>query len=232
MRAGMLAFLLLGLGACGSSTAPAGDLQVLFIGSSFTSTHDIPALVERIARYGGGPLVTSSAVAFDGFSLEDHWSQGDALEAIDRGGWDVVAMQQGPSAAPEHRAHLLEWAGRFAGRIRGTGGVPALYMVWPGNGEWDPVIESYTAAAESIDGELLPAGRAFRAVVEGHPDIDLFESDGLHPSLTGAYLAALTIYGALAGRSVVGATSSLLEDGISPAITGILAAAADRANGR
>ncbi len=174
--------LLLVTAACGSTAPPDGpgpsrELHVLFIGNSLTITHEVPALVERVSRSDEGPRVTAASVAFEGFSLEDHWNEGDALEAIDRGGWDFVALQQGPSAAPEHRAHLVEWAGRFAERIRASGAEPAIYMVWPGNGDFEPVIASYAAAADAIDGRLLPAGAAFRSVVAGHPAIDLFEAD-------------------------------------------------------
>jgi hypothetical protein len=228
--------LLLGGTACSTappdSPGPVGELQVLFIGNSLTLTHDVPGLVQRISRVDAGPRVTAASVTFEGFSLEDHWNEGDALEAIDQGGWDIVVLQQGPSATAEHRAHLVEWTGRFAERIRASGAEPAMYMVWPGNGDFEPVIASYTAAAEAVAGELLPAGAAFRSTVANHPAIDLFEPDRLHPSLAGAYLAALTIYGALADRSVAGLTFRRPLAGVPGPTAETLEQEADRANGR
>ena len=229
--------LLLATAGCGSTEppdgpGPTGELRVLFIGNSLTSTHDVPGLVALVSVADEGPRVRASTVSFDGFSLEDHWNEGEALEAIDRGGWDLVALQQGPSTTAEHRAQLAEWVGRFAERIRAAGAAPAIYMVWPGNGDFDAVIASYTAAAQSVDGKLLPAGVAFRSVAANHPAIDLFEPDGLHPSPAGAYLAALTIYGALADRSVAGIALRQPPAGLPLRTAEALEREADRANGR
>src|SRR5262245_23603813 len=70
--------------------------RVLFIGNSLTYVNDLPAMVTALAdSAGAGPLVVESVV-FGGYSLEDHWNQGDALRAIERGGWSVVVLQQGP----------------------------------------------------------------------------------------------------------------------------------------
>ena len=119
-RATLLA-VLLGCGSTAPDIGHSADLNVLFIGNSLTSTNDIPELVAGLGEVSGGPQVRGSEVSFGNFSLEDHWNQGDALEAIDWGGWDYVVMQQGPSTLPESRQNLLEWAGRFAERIRAVG---------------------------------------------------------------------------------------------------------------
>ena len=117
-----------------------------------------------------------SSVAFGGYSLEDHWNRGDALAAIRQGGWDLVVMQQGPSALPESRTHLIEWTARFAAEIRKVGARPALYMVWPPldrESEWDAVTASYAAAAAAAARRALSRRRGTalglpRAIPECH----------------------------------------------------------------
>ena len=71
-------------------------------------------------------------MAAGGFSLEDHWNRGDAQRAIASARWDFVVLQQGPSALPESRALLVDYAHGSPEEIRKVGGRPAIYMVWPG----------------------------------------------------------------------------------------------------
>jgi hypothetical protein len=66
---------------------------------------------------------TCEAVAKPDFSLEDHWRDGTARQAIARG-WDVVVLQQGPSAQPASRRLLIEYVTRFDAEIRSAGRRP------------------------------------------------------------------------------------------------------------
>jgi hypothetical protein len=97
---GLLPLLLLvGLLSCGSSAPPdLGDsLSVLFVGNSLTYTENLPALVDGLGRAAELDRVRVASVAKPDHSLEDHWNDGEALDSIDRGGWDAVVLQQGPS---------------------------------------------------------------------------------------------------------------------------------------
>ena len=225
--------LLLGLLSCGSSGPPdpGDDLSVLFVGNSLTYTENTPTLVEGLGHAARLNGIRVASVAFPDYSLEDHWNRGEALDAIDRGGWDAVVLQQGPSSLPASQAHLQEWAGRFAERIRAAGGRPAIYMVWPPvGGSWDGVVAAYTNAAEANDAILLPAGRAWQSVLGAHPEIALYGPDGFHPSRAGAYLAALVIFGGLAERNTEGLTQQRPIDGLSQQVATVLERAADEAN--
>jgi hypothetical protein len=141
------------------------------------------------------------------FSLEDHWKDGAAAREIARGDWDVVVLQQGPSALPESRVLLIEYARRFADVIRAAGARPALYMVWPQANrsfDFDRAVESYVLAADSIDGILLPVAEAWRAAWRSDPAAPLYAADGLHPTAAGSYLAALVMAEQLLGVAPVG----------------------------
>lgn len=59
---------------------------------------------------------------------------------------------------------------------------------------------SYTRAAHSVHGLVLPVGRAFSAALEADPRAPLFLADGFHPTVPGTYLAAAVIYQHLSGR--------------------------------
>jgi hypothetical protein len=191
----------------GLPAASAEPLRVLFIGNSLTAWNDLPNLFASLAQAGGHERPVARTIAVGGFSLEDHWNQGDAQKAIATSGWDFVVLQQGPSALIESRRLLVDYTRRFAEIARASGATPALYMVWPSTSrasDFPGVSTSYGAAARAVDGRLLPAGDAWRHVLRKHRDIALYSDDGLHPTFAGSYLAALVIYRELYAAPVAG----------------------------
>jgi hypothetical protein len=206
--------------AFSAQTKDARPPRVLFIGNSLTAANGLPAVVQAMSVSVGQPL-ECERVAFGGFSLEDHWNQGDAKRAIARGGWSTVVLQQGPSALPESRVLLVEFTRRFDAEIKRIGARTALYMVWPTADrrfDFDGVKASYEAAANSVGGLFLPAGNALRRAMQLDRRLALFGADGFHPSAEGTYLAALVITKALTGRSIdqVPATLSIPGPPASP----------------
>jgi hypothetical protein len=169
--------------------------RVLFIGNSLTYANDLPAMVCALAR-SAGRQATCGAVAKPDYGLEEHWNDREARQAIARG-WDVVVLQQGPSALPESRRLLIDYTRRFNAEITKSGARTALYMVWPSrarSGDFPGVSQSYAAAAKDVKGQLLPAGDAWRAAWATDAKLPLYGPDGFHPSPMGSYLAALVIY--------------------------------------
>lgn len=213
MRISFLVLLAVALGGCAAADPAAADAyRVLFVGNSLTYTHDLPDLVEALAEAGGhGPLVTES-VARPDYALDDHWHDGAAREALRRGGWDLVVLQQGPSSQPASRAHLRTWALQWAEAARAEGAAVALYMVWPSaarQGDFPGVVRSYTDAAEASGALLLPAGAAWLEAWDRDPALALYGPDGFHPSVLGTYAAAVTVYGALFRASPEGLPASV-----------------------
>lgn len=214
---------------------PPGTKQVLFVGNSLTYGNDLPAIVQALAQSRKKKLVTD-AVTLGGASLEDHWNDGQAQRVIARGGWDVVVLQQGPSAT-EGRPILLEYGGRFVEEIRKVKAAPAYYMVWPASNrmqDFGGVSESYRMAAEEANGYCFPVGEAWRAAWRLDPKMPLYSGDGFHPTREASYLAALVMVQMLTGESPVGMPHQLKLRGgslsIPPARSKILQQAAAEAN--
>lgn len=207
--------------------AAAPPTRVLFVGNSLTAANNLPAMVTAIAAASGRPFACET-VAIPNFSLEDHWKQGDARRAIAGVEWDVVVLQQGPSALPESRVLLTTYARRFAGEIRKAGARTAMYMVWPSyarRGDFPGVSRSYGAAASATGGMLLPAGDGWREAWSLDPSLPLYGPDGFHPSTMGTYLAALVVHGGIAG----GVPSEIPSMGLSPTHLALIKQAAERA---
>ncbi len=203
---GLLATLLL-FSVAGCGTSPPTDqspdpegLRVLFIGNSLTYWNDMPSMLVWMLETAEIPVGRIESVAFPNVGLQDHWEGGPARDRIEDGDFDVVVLQQGPSAT-EGRPSLLDYSQRFADEIRQAGGVPALYMVWPSVAlfdSFDGVSDSYATAAEQVDGLLFPAGEAWRVAWGRDASIQLYGPDEFHPSELGSYLAALVMFEQLA----------------------------------
>jgi hypothetical protein len=157
-----------------------------------------------------GVELTVGMLARPNFGLEEHWQSGYAQIAIRTGHWDVVVLQQGPSALPESRVKLVTYAKRYGEIIKAAGAVTALYSVWEtadSKQDFDASAESYRAAARATHGIFLPAGNAWQAAWRRDSTLQMYAPDGLHPTALGSYLAALVIAGGLTGRSPVGMDS-------------------------
>lgn len=175
-------------------------LRVLFIGNSLTAGNDVPALVQAMAEQQGISLQVAT-VAPGGYAIEDHWRDGNQ-RLLESGNYDIVVLQQGPSTLPESQANLREWAVTWANFARRFRTRPALYMIWPvrtqANG-FALVSQSYRNAATAADAVLFPAGEAWQTALRANASLGLYQSDDLHATPAGSFLAAMVI-----GRGLVG----------------------------
>jgi hypothetical protein len=177
------------------------EFQVLFLGNSLTAGNDLASLVESMASAGGVRL-RATVLAPGGFSLEDHWRGGAARRLLAGARWDFVVLQQGPSSRLDSRANLREYAVRWANEARRHGAVPALYLVWPFQGQangFELVSQSYRQAATASNSRILPAGEAWQETLRRDAGASLYLADRLHPTPAGTYLAALVITQGLTG---------------------------------
>ena len=226
---------------CGNNSAigPADPaaLNVLFIGNSLTATNDLPGMVlAMIESVDAGPAEFVD-LSVPGFGLEDHWVANNVRETIAKGGWDLVVLQQGPSAT-EGRPSLLEYSQRFADEARLVDSFVGLYMVWPSVArafDFDGVSDSYRTAAEQVGGLLFPAGEAWRMAWASDPSLPLYSADEFHPSEMGTYVAALVMFEQLTGLSPIGLphalrTRSGVGVSIDANVAAVLQAAAAEAN--
>lgn len=208
MKASIGVLVAVALLAGGSAGAQTTELRVLFVGNSLTETNNLPSRVAALAAATGRKLEYQT-ITFGGVNLEDHWVKGDARAALATRRWDVVVMQQGPSALPESQVDLRRWATRWADEARAAGTRPALLTVWPESyrrSALGQVIASYRRAAQAAHAELLPAGGAWEWAWFCDRRIPLYGPDGFHPSSLGTQAAALVVYGRLFRAPLVTAT--------------------------
>jgi hypothetical protein len=173
--------------------------KILFVGNSLTYFNDLPGLVKNIALQNNYP-VEANSLSKPNYSLEDHWKEGYVTREINKGHYDFVIVQQGPSALKTSRDNLIEYSLLFAKACKDGGSKLAFYMVWPSaerSFDFERVIASYTLAADTTNSILCPAGSAWLKVWELNKGFPLYSGDGFHPSEQGSLLAAIVVYGAL-----------------------------------
>lgn len=201
----------------------------LFIGNSYTySNNTIPMWVSKIALSLGDTL-SYSMYAPGGFQLNQHATSINTLDSIASRNWDYVVLQeqsQMPAFSPEQVAQeVYPYAEILCDSIFSNNAcsIPLFFMTWGReNGDqtncdvYPPICtyegmqnrlrESYIEMAQLNDGQVAPVGVVWKALREASLDtLDLYSSDGSHPSILGTYLAACTFYASMFHESPVGA---------------------------
>lgn len=195
------------LAACACHDAPAaaptGAHNILFIGNSLTYTNDLPGTFAALTAAANDTWHAES-VAHPNVALIDFFSDGgEALAAIDRGAWDFVVLQQGPTYPGLCSDTLSLAAQMFGDRIRAKGGSPALLMTWPTNADrpyFSGVHQTYAGAAADANAVFIPGGDAWRLAWNDDASLALYGPDDYHPSPLGTYLTALVIYERITGH--------------------------------
>jgi hypothetical protein len=189
-------------------------LRVLFIGNSYTYFNNLPELLRAVAAsQKDGPRIETEASLSGGKSLQWHWENSRALEAIRRGGWDFVVLQEhsllgrlpGEGAQPAigDPTSYFDFAKKFDAEIKAVGARTVLYATWAREGypeQQRRLDDAFTQLARQVNAVIVPAGLAWTIAKIEAPELRLHMPDRSHPTMTGSYLHALLFYRCLSGR--------------------------------
>jgi hypothetical protein len=187
---------------------PLRNAKILFIGNSFTTRNDLPALWAGLAAAGGsGTQIESEVVAAGGASLRQHLNKGTAALLLAEGGWDFVVLQEQSTLPVKNPQRTHENIRDFHGIITDNGARTVLYMTWA-RLHAPEAQATLSATYDDIGAELgvtvVPAGLAWQRALTAAPAPVLHYADKSHPTLAGSYLAAccfqLTLFGAPLGE--------------------------------
>ncbi len=209
--------------------------KVLFIGNSYTGVNNLPQLVYDVALSVGDTLIYDKHTP-GGNRLMNHATNATALAKINANNWNHVVLQaqsQEPSFPDAQVAtEVFPFATILCDSIRANDACtrPVFYMTWGReNGDasncanWPPVCTyegmdsllnlRYRMMGDDNEAYVSPVGAVWHYLRDNHPDIDLYSSDGSHPSLAGSYAAACTFYAILFQKNptLVTFNSSLTE---------------------
>jgi len=200
--------------------------NVLFLGNSYTYYNNLPKLIEDIAT-SQGDVFTHDENTPGGKALSDHAADATSLSKIKQGGWDYVVLQdqsQKPAFNPSFVAtNCLPYAKALSDSIYKYNdcGLPVFFMTWGRkNGDasncanYPPICtykgmqerlrSSYLIMGQQNNAPVSPVGAVWRDFIKNNPNVQLYNADESHPSLTGSYLAACTFYAAIFQKSPIG----------------------------
>ncbi len=193
------------------ATAVCGQANVLFVGNSYIYTNNLPQMTANVAN-SAGYRMTWQSNAPGGCTFMQHCAN-QSMTMIRNGGWDFVVLQeqsQYPSFPQwQVEAEVFPYAARLVDSVYAANpcAEPMFYMTWgrrdgdAGNAGEFPVLgtyegmdsmlyERYMQMAVDNDASVCPVGRVWRYLRTNHPSIELYQSDGSHPSVAGTYAAA------------------------------------------
>lgn len=203
-----------------SSICFAQTKSILFIGNSYTySNGGVDVMLKNIALAEGDTLETE-AFTVGGAKFSDFCNNPETFTRIRSRAWDYVVLQeqsQLPAFPPSQvETECYPFAKQLCDSIRANDSCTQIlfFTTWGReNGDqsncanYEPLCtydgmqqrlrESYVQMADDNNAIVVPVGLAWKYVRDNYPEIDLYQSDGSHPSLEGTYLAACTFYNVL-----------------------------------
>jgi cysteine-rich repeat protein len=195
--------------------------RILFIGNSYTSANNLPALLEGLADAENLPVHIESSTP-GGARFLNHLSNAGTMAKINAGGWHHVILQnqsQYPGFRPEHVAtSSLPNAEALATAIRSANpnAEVTYYATWGRRdgdaqncnyyplvctfaGHTQALIDGYSMYEASTGDDIAPIGSSWKDVVDStsapFASAALWSGDGSHPTIRGSYLAALVLFG-------------------------------------
>lgn len=194
--------------------------RVLFLGNSYTYSNNMPQLIADMAASTGKTLIFDSNTP-GGYYLAQHLTNAVSLEKIETGNWDHVVLQDQSMALayPSTFMNFLPYTIQLDSIIKEYNACAQtiFYATWGrknGDQYWctapecpedmliertyyemDSTIEAhYKFFADSTLSSMTPVGAVWRHIRQNYPSIELFDTDGSHPSQAGSYAAACAFY--------------------------------------
>jgi len=210
----ILAFLLsawlLGCGGGGGERAPltpspaapsAGEISLLFMGNSHTSSNSLPQMVAAMVR-AARPGNTVIAVEAPGWMFLDERAADAASLALLRGRpWSFVVLQAQKYSSSGLFEYPIDGALQLVRMARAQGATPIMFPEWPRLGipESQRIFDLHVSIARSEPACVPPIPQAFDLALASHPGVKLHAGDGNHSAPAGAFLAALLIATTMTG---------------------------------
>lgn len=170
-------------------------LNILFVGNSYTYFGNLPQLVSVISDSTKTKLVTKKST-IGGARLSEHWSGERNLktkEMIKTGKFDIVVLQEYSMGAIDEPENTLKYLKAFSDYIKENNAQPYFYLTWARETapQYQEAINTvFMAAAADNQAVIVPVGKVWAQAKELRPTLELYDSDGSHPSELGTFLTA------------------------------------------
>ena len=202
--------------------------RVLFIGDSYTYVNDLPTTFANLAG-SGGYRVDTATLATGGETLAGHVVDSTTATTIASEPWDSIVLQdqsENPAVSAGRQSEMDPAITQLATMIRSDRAEPLLFLTWAHQSGWPEAgLPTYTSMQAAVDQAYLgiaarlalpiaPVGDAWQTALAAHATPELWQSDGVHPTTAGTFLAACVFYASIFHHSPVGLS---YDDGLPAA---------------
>jgi len=224
----LILLVLILVGACknndSDSTVPPGlivsDIKVLFIGNSFTFYNNgIDFHLQKMLeadQFNDTAVYSIQRIAESSYTLQAHYQNAATLQKIKSDTWNVVVLQEQSTRPINNPTLFQQYAQNLDQEVKRITAKTALFMTWaPKDSPTDirTLSSSYIKVGSVLGAQVVPVGNVWDAFVKANPSINLYHSDGKHPSLAGTYLVSCCFYYALFEKNPI--ISTYLPSGLS-----------------
>lgn len=187
--------------------------KILFIGNSYIHYNStVPTEFKKIAS-SAGYTVEVTSITKGAWTLEQFADPTDSMgkkvnDALATKQYDYVFMQEQSHTPVTNPEKFYNGAEKLAAKIRDAGAEPVFYCTWGrknGNGDiakfglvdnetmtWN-LAAAYRKMGIDLDAPVAYVGHVFYDLYT-KTDINVYHTDGSHPSTVGTYTAALTLF--------------------------------------
>jgi hypothetical protein len=231
-------FLLLAVSLCwvflcagrGNARALAADrpLKILPVGNSLTYTNSLSAPLTSFASAASQPRPWRVIEqAMQNAKLSQMFELGTTEYLLKDEPWDFIVLQEHGAVPTIYPEGLFSAARKFDEVAKTIGAKVILFENWRGNPtKQAKTTEVFAKLGRELGAKVAPVGQAWQLVHEQDPSLQLLESDGVHPSPIGSYVAACAIYMTIADA---GACPSVLYGSIDEHVSSVARDASQRA---
>ncbi|MBQ1206108.1 MAG: SGNH/GDSL hydrolase family protein, partial [Clostridia bacterium] len=186
----------------------------LFIGNSYTYYNDMPTKIFEPIANSVGVKVKVDSITKGGWWLWNHANSDDEMGKIVDGAfkktkYDYVILQDQSTLPIDDPGCFYDGVRNICEKVRANGATPILYCTWGRKTGSETLANrglthesmtwklaaGYTAIAKELNVDVAYVGLSFTDVYTNYPTLtNLYADDLTHPSYSGSYLAALTIF--------------------------------------
>ena len=188
------------------------QMNILFIGNSFTFYNEMPNMVEEMGLSNNWDI-TVEQIAYGGYSLSDYVEEGsdaseEVINKLNEQTWDYVVLQDSSRKPLDNEDEFLLSVSILNDLITDKGAQTVLFSTWSYRKEssqiqntgltyiefYNVLTNAYSLASSENDTLIAPIGTAFFNLTIEHPEIELLMLDNIHPTKEGSYVAAYIFY--------------------------------------
>lgn len=190
-------------------------VKILFIGNSQTYYNNMPLMVKGLAQADNIDCqvksITGSNYRLSQFATTGNAYNTEILHTLASDKWDYVILQEQRVNLMENIESTKKAITTLKEKIDASGAKIILFapqgdsngrdfrvngtsIYYDNNTLQYYMNKYYYSLAGVFDCPIAPSGLNFSRCMNEYPDITLYNSDTVHPSIAGSYLAACTIY--------------------------------------